>query len=35
VCAKICANNTQCKGSTTCAPAVDSNNAPLGYSQCI
>jgi hypothetical protein len=36
VCAKICANNAQCAGTTTCQPAVDSTTqAPLGYSDCL
>ena len=35
VCAKICANNTSCRGQTTCVPATDSNNNPLGYSECL
>lgn len=35
VCAKVCANNTQCKGTTTCAGAVDGSGNSLGYSSCI
>lgn len=35
VCAKLCANDSQCGGIATCMPAVDSNNNSLGYSDCL